>query len=94
MSIKLETVLFTTSRRKTSYMTSTMPESSIEFLRHSVGGVTYRHYALRDPLAFRAIMTLPQPTACNGLIHGTTVNVRVVEESLLKRRPVGRMWHP
>ncbi|MEO1527618.1 MAG: hypothetical protein AAFX06_19485 [Planctomycetota bacterium] len=47
-----------------------MPESSIEILGHSVGGVTYRHYAHRDPLAFKAIMTLPQPTAFNGLVLG------------------------
>ena len=47
-----------------------MPESSIEILGHSVGGVTYRHYAHRDPLAFKAIMSLPQPTAFNALLHG------------------------
>ena len=47
-----------------------MAESSIEFLRHSVGGVTYRHYAHRDPLAFKAIMSLLQPTAFNALVHG------------------------
>ncbi|MGD9128257.1 MAG: hypothetical protein PVH19_12845 [Planctomycetia bacterium] len=29
------------------------PESSIEILGHSVGGVTYRHYAHRAPLAFK-----------------------------------------
>jgi integrase len=47
-----------------------MPESSIEILGHSVGGVTYRHYAHRDPLAFKAIMTIPQPTAFLGLTRG------------------------
>jgi hypothetical protein len=47
-----------------------MPESSIEILGHAVGGVTYRHYAHRDPLAFKAIMTLPQPTAFNALVNG------------------------
>ncbi|HBE68485.1 MAG TPA: hypothetical protein DDW52_10095 [Planctomycetaceae bacterium] len=58
--------------RKTcaTYYDEHMPESSIEILGHSVGGVTCRHYAHRDPLAFRAIMTLPQPTAFNGLMHG------------------------
>jgi integrase len=58
--------------RKTSatYYDEHMPESSIEILGHSVGGVTYRHYAHRDPLAFKAIMTLPQPTAFNSLLHG------------------------
>jgi hypothetical protein len=47
-----------------------MPESSIEILSHSVGGVTYRHYAHRDPLAFKAIMSLPQPTAFNAVLQG------------------------
>lgn len=45
------------------------PASSVEFLGHSVGGITYRHYAHRAPLAFKAIMTLPQPTAFSALIH-------------------------
>ncbi len=44
-----------------------MPLSSIEILRHSVSGVTYRHYAHRDPLAFKAIMTIPQPSAFMAL---------------------------
>ena len=58
--------------RKTAatYYDVHMPESSIEILGHSVGGVTYRHYAHRDPLAFKAIMTLPQPTAFSALLHG------------------------
>ncbi len=58
--------------RKTcaTYYDEHVPESSIEILGHSVGGVTYRHYAHRDPLAFRAIMTLPQPTAFTGLARG------------------------
>jgi hypothetical protein len=29
-----------------------VPESSIEIPGHSVGGITYRHYAHRAPLAF------------------------------------------
>src|SRR5690349_11573242 len=37
---------------------------------HSVAGITYRHYAHRAPLAFKAIMTLPQPTAFSAMIHG------------------------
>jgi hypothetical protein len=37
---------------------------------HSVGGITYRHYAHRAPLAFKAIMTLPQPTAFSALVRG------------------------
>jgi hypothetical protein len=58
--------------RKTcaTYYDEHMPESSIEILGHAVGGVTYRHYAHRDPLAFKAIMTLPQPTAFNALVNG------------------------
>lgn len=47
-----------------------MPESSIEILGHSVGGITYRHYAYRAPLAFKAIMTLPQPMAFTSLAKG------------------------
>ena len=58
--------------RKTcaTYYDEHMPESSIEILGHSVGGITYRHYAHRAPLAFRAIMTIPQPTAFSGLAKG------------------------
>jgi len=58
--------------RKTcaTYYDAHLPESSIEILGHSVGGVTYRHYAHRDPLAFKAIMTIPQPTAFTGLMKG------------------------
>ena len=58
--------------RKTcaTYYDAHLPESSIEILGHSVGGVTYRHYAHRDPLAFKAIMTIPQPTAFSGLARG------------------------
>jgi integrase len=58
--------------RKTcaTYYDEHMPESSIEILGHSVGGITYRHYAHRAPLAFRAIMTIPQPTAFSALAKG------------------------
>lgn len=58
--------------RKTcaTYYDQHLPESSIEILGHSVGGITYRHYAHRAPLAFKAIMTIPQPTAFSALIHG------------------------
>ncbi len=58
--------------RKTcaTYYDEHVPESSIEILGHSVGGITYRHYAHRAPLAFRAIMTLPQPTAFTALAKG------------------------
>jgi integrase len=58
--------------RKTcaTYYDAHVPESSIEILGHSVGGITYRHYAHRAPLAFKAIMTLPQPTAFSALVNG------------------------
>ena len=58
--------------RKTcaTYYDQHVPESSIEILGHSVGGITYRHYAHRAPLAFKAIMTLPQPTAFSALLKG------------------------
>jgi hypothetical protein len=47
-----------------------VPESSIEILGHSVGGITYRHYAHRAPLAFKAILILPQPSAFWSLVKG------------------------
>lgn len=58
--------------RKTcaTYYDAHLPESSIEILGHSIGGVTYRHYAHRDPLAFKAIMTIPQPLAFRALVKG------------------------
>ncbi len=58
--------------RKTcaTYYDEHVPESSIEILGHSVGGITYRHYAHRAPLAFKAIMTLPQPSAFSALTKG------------------------
>ena len=37
---------------------------------HSVGGITYRHYAHRAPLAFRAIMTLPRPSVFSAILRG------------------------
>ncbi len=46
-----------------------MSESPTEILGHSLGGVTYRHYAHRALLAFKAIMSLPQPTAFTALVH-------------------------
>jgi integrase len=58
--------------RKTcaTYYDEHLPESSIEILGHSVAGVTYRHYAHRAPLAFKAIMTIPQPSAFAALVKG------------------------
>ena len=46
-----------------------LPESSIEILDHSLGGITYRHYGHRAPLAFKAIMTIPHPTAFWELLN-------------------------
>ena len=58
--------------RKTcaTYYDVHVPESSIEILGHSIGGMTYRHYAHRAPLAFKAIMTIPQPSAFAALVSG------------------------
>ena len=58
--------------RKTcaTYYDEHVPGLSIENLGHSQGGVTYRHYAHRAPLTFRAIMTLPQPSAFRSLERG------------------------
>lgn len=58
--------------RKTcaTYYDEHIPESSVEILGHSAGGITYRHYAHRAPLAFKAIMSLPQPTAFQTLVKG------------------------
>jgi hypothetical protein len=58
--------------RKTcaTYHDEHVPVSSVEILGHSVGGIIYRHYAHRAPLAFKAILTLPQPRAFLALIKG------------------------
>jgi integrase len=58
--------------RKTcaTYYDEHVPESSVEILGHSVGGVTYRYYAHRAPLAFKAIMTIPQPSVFSALAKG------------------------
>jgi hypothetical protein len=58
--------------RKTcaTYYDEHVPESTVEILGHSVGGVTYRHYAHRAPLAFRAILRLPRPLAFTTLDRG------------------------
>lgn len=58
--------------RKTcaTYYDEHMPESSIEILGHSVAGITYRRYAHRAPLVFRAITTLPQPSTFLTLVRG------------------------
>ena len=55
--------------RKTcaTYYDEHIPGSSVEILGHYIRGITYRHYAHRDPLAVKAIMTIPQPSAFTGL---------------------------
>ena len=47
--------------RKTcaTYYDARLPESSIEILGHSVGGITYRHYAHRARSAFKATWHCP-----------------------------------
>ena len=67
-----ETLWLLKDLRKTcaTYYDEHVPESSIEILGHSVAGVTYRHYAHRGPLAFKAIMTIPQPSAFSAMIKG------------------------
>jgi integrase len=58
--------------RKTcaTYYDEHLPESSVEIFGHSVGGVTYRQYAHRAPLAFKAIVTIPQPSSFSALTKG------------------------
>jgi hypothetical protein len=53
-----------------TYHDEHVPESSVEILGHSVRGITHRHYAHRAPLAFPAIMTLPQPSAFSAIWRG------------------------
>lgn len=49
-------------------MTSTFQSRIVRRdLGHSAGGIAYRHYAPRAPLAFRAILSLPQPSAFTTL---------------------------
>jgi len=56
---------------------------SVEILDHSVGGITYRHYAHRAPLAFRAIMTLPQPSAFSAILRGGEGVARAAVQALV-----------
>jgi hypothetical protein len=53
-----------------TYHDEHVPESSVEILGHSVGGIPYRHDAHRSPLAFKAIRTIPHLTAFSALIKG------------------------
>jgi hypothetical protein len=61
-----------------TYYDEHVSESSVEILGHSVGGITYRHYAHRAPLAFRAIMTMPQASAFSAILRGRTASARAV----------------
>jgi hypothetical protein len=58
--------------RKTcsTYYDQHVPESSVEIPGHSAGGVTNRRYVHLAPLAFKAIMTIPQPSAFSALSKG------------------------
>lgn len=78
--------------RKTcaTYYDEHVPESSIEILGHSVGGVTYRHYAHRAPLAFRAITTLPQPSAFAAMVNGFDVQCPCCRREFEDAASVGR----
>ncbi len=69
--IGLAPLLVQSDLRKTcvTYYDEHVPESSVEILGHSVGGINYRHYAHRAPLAFKAVRTLPQPTAFSALLR-------------------------
>ena len=71
--------------RKTcaTYYDEHIPESSIEILGHSAGGITYRHYAHRAPLAFRAILSLPQPSAFKSLAQGFEGPVPLLQTAIL-----------
>lgn len=53
-----------------TYIDDHLRESLIEILGHSLDGITDRNDAHRAPLAFKAIVTIPQPTAFSALIEG------------------------
>jgi len=46
-----------------------------------VGVFTYGHHAYRAPLAFKAIMTLPQPSAFLSLLRGCEGECPALQES-------------
>src|SRR3954466_6226844 len=63
--------------RKTcaTYYDAHVPESSVEILGHSVGGITHRHYAHRGRLAFQSDH---DPTAANSVFRtGSRIRWRV-----------------
>jgi len=74
-----------------TYYDEHVPESAIEILGHSVGGITYRHYAHRAPLAFKAIMTLPQPSLLLWLSsEAMTASVPAADDHSLRHARCGR----
>jgi hypothetical protein len=57
----------------------------VEILGHSAGGITYRQAHL-SPLAFRAIMTLPEPSAFSAILRGGGQRMPVLPEAVRRRR--------
>ena len=73
--------------RKTcaTYYDEHVPESSVEILGHSAGGVTYRHYAHRAPLAFKAIMTLSPTVGVHSPGQGLRRSMSLLQEAIRGR---------
>jgi hypothetical protein len=65
-SCRVDMLILEPARRRPGDVSSCydeqFPESSIAILGHSVAGVTDRHFAHCAPLAFKATMTIPQPS--------------------------------
>jgi len=74
--------------RKTcaTYDDEHVPESSVEILGHSVGGITYRHYAHRAPLAFKAIMDVAAADRLLGAHQGQRRRVPLLPQAVRRRR--------
>jgi hypothetical protein len=53
-----------------------------EILGHSVGGITYRHYAHRGQLAVKANFTLPLPTAFSAFCQRIRQRLSVLSEAI------------
>ena len=68
-----------------TYYDEHVPESSVEILGHALAGITYRHYAHRGPLAFKAIMTLPQPSAFSALVKGYDRECPLLPKAVCRR---------
>ena len=63
-----------------------VPESSVEILGHSAGGITYRHYAHRASLAFRVILSPPQPSAFTALARSSKDQCPCCRRTFLEAR--------